>query len=201
MKVNRRTQAERSASTRAALIAAAQPLFAQHGFAGVGTETIVRAAGVTRGALYHQFPDKTELFAAVFEALNEELVARVGAGVTVAEPIDAIAALRAGAATWLEVCADPEVHRIVLVDGPAVLGWTRWREIGMRHGLGLVTSVLEHALATGQIARQPIDLLAHMLIGALDEGALYVVDAPDPAAARVDALAMIERFIGAAAAD
>jgi AcrR family transcriptional regulator len=200
MKVTRRRQAERSASTRSALIVAARPLFAQHGFARVGTETIVRAAGVTRGALYHQFPDKTELFAAVFEALNEELVTRVGAGVTGAEPIDAVAALRAGAATWLEVCGDPEVHRIVLVEGPAVLGWTRWREIGMRHGLGLVTGVLEHALVTGQIAPQPIDLLAHMLIGALDEAALYVADAADPAAARVDALAMIGRFIGSATA-
>ncbi len=199
MKVNRRTQAERSATTRAALIDAARPLFAAHGFGGVGTETIVRAAGVTRGALYHQFADKTELFAAVFEALEQEIMDRIGARVTATQPPDVLAALRSGAQAWLETCADPEVHRIVLVDGPAVLGWSRWREIGLRYGLGLISGALEHALATGQIPRQPIDVLAHMLIGAIDEAALYVAQAADPDAARAEAQAVLERFIASLA--
>ena len=195
MKVNRRTQAERSAATRAALVSAARPLFAEHGFSGVGTEAIVRAAGVTRGALYHQFPDKTELFAAVFEVLEGELMERIGARVSAAQPTDALAALRTGARAWLEACTEPEVHRIVLVEGPAVLGWSRWREIGLRYGLGLVTGVLEHALATGQIAPQPIGMVAQMLIGAVDEAALYVAQAPAPDQARVEALVVVERFI------
>lgn len=195
MNVNRRTQAQRSATTRAALIGAARALFAAHGFAGVGTETIVRAAGVTRGALYHQFPDKTELFAAVFEAMEEEIMDRIGARVSAADAPDALAALRTGAQAWLESCADPEVHRIVLVEGPSVLGWSRWREIGMRYGLGLIDGVLEHALATGQIPPQPVSVLAHMLIGAIDEAALYVAEAADPDAARGEAQAVLERFI------
>lgn len=195
MEVKRRTQAERSAATRCALIGAARALFADRGFVSVGTETIVRAAGVTRGALYHQFPDKTELFAAVFEAVERDVVSRVGARVTAAAPAEALGALRIGAQAWLEACAEPEVHRIVLVEGPAVLGWSRWREIGMRHGLGLITGVLEHAVATGQIPEQPVGLMAHMLLGAIDEAALYVAAATDPEQARADALVVTERFI------
>ena len=144
MNVNRRTQVDRSAATRTALIDAARPLFAEHGFGGVGTETIVRAAGVTRGALYHQFADKTELFAAVFEAVEEDIGARIGEVVAAAGSTDPLEAMRTGAGAWLDACAEPEVQQIVLLDAPAVLGWERWREIGMRHGMGLVEAVLGH---------------------------------------------------------
>lgn len=201
MKVNRRTQAERSAATRSALIHAARPLFAAHGFGGVGTETIVRAAGVTRGALYHQFADKTELFAAVFEAVEQEVMDRIAARTATVQPVDALAALRNGAQAWLEACTEPEVHRIVLIEGPAVLGWPRWRESGMRYGLGLVEGILQHALSTGQIPQQPINALAHLLIGAIDEAALYVAEAADPNAARAEAQAVIERLIAALATE
>lgn len=119
----------RSAATRAALVAAARPLFAEHGFAGVGTETIVRAAGVTRGALYHQFADKTELFAAVYEAIEEDLARRLGERVAAAAATDPIEVMTLGANAWLDAGAEPEVQQIVLLDGPAVLGWQRWREI------------------------------------------------------------------------
>lgn len=182
MNVKRRTQAERSASTRAALVAAARPLFAQHGFAAVGTEAIVRAAGVTRGALYHQFEDKTELFAAVFEAVEQEVMARIGT--LLAEAADPANLLENGADAWLEACADPEVQRIVLVEAPAVLGWERWRELGLRYGVGLVEAALAAAIEEGRIAPQPVRPLAHVLMGALDEAALYVARADDPVAAR-----------------
>jgi AcrR family transcriptional regulator len=200
MEVNRRTQAERSAQTRAALIDAARPLFTAHGFGGVGTEAIVRAAGVTRGALYHQFADKTELFAAVFETVEGELMERIGAAVAAAAPKDAIAALRIGARAWFEACSDAEVRRIALIEGPSVLGWARWREIGMRYGLGLVEGLLGHAIATGQIAEQPIRPLAHLLIGAIDEAAMYVVEADDPVVARAEVEAVIEQMIASLAA-
>lgn len=195
MEVNKRTQAERSATTRAALLAAARPLFATHGFAGVGTEAIVRAAGVTRGALYHQFEDKAELFAAVFELLEQELVERIGARVAAAAPADALGALRIGADAWLEASTDPEVHRIVLIDGPAVLGWARWREIGMRYGMGLVEGILRHAIDSGQIADQPVNPLAHILIGAIDEAALFVAQAADPVTARTEVQAVVDRLL------
>jgi AcrR family transcriptional regulator len=200
MNVNRRTQAERSASTRAALIAAARPLFAAHGFAAVGTETIVRAAGVTRGALYHQFEDKTELFAAVFETVEEELTGRVDDAVTAAQPADTLSALQIGADAWLDACEEPEVQRIVLVEAPAVLGWARWRAIGLRYALGLVTALLEHAVSTGQIPDQPVAPLAHLLIGAIDEAALYVAQAEDPTTAREEVRIVMHRLVQSLAA-
>src|SRR6187401_3200790 len=136
----KRTQEERSEATRAALMAAARPLFAERGFAAVGTEEIVRAAGVTRGALYHQFADKRELFAAVFEDTEAELIAE--AAQRVAATDDPLEALRGGFQSWLEACSRPAVQRIVLVDAPAVLGWEEWRAIGERHGLGVTMAAL-----------------------------------------------------------
>jgi AcrR family transcriptional regulator len=175
MNVNR--QAARSASTRAKLIRAARTLFARSGYAGVGTEEIVRRAGVTRGALYHQFPAKEDLFLAVYEQVEQELTERV-AGLLgdIASPF---AALRAGIRAFLETCRTPEVQRIVLIDGPAVLGWERWREVAERNGLGLMESAVRAAVEAGEIAPLAVEPLAHLLMGALDEAALLVVRAPD----------------------
>src|SRR6476620_1688508 len=114
----RRSQADRSARTRSALVAAARPLFAASGFAAVSTEAIVRAAGVTRGAMYHQFADKTELFAAVFEAVEAELTQRIDAAVGSSGESDPITLMKLGAATWLDAGAEPEIQRIVLVEAP-----------------------------------------------------------------------------------
>src|ERR1700674_1740506 len=128
MKVNRRSQADRSAATRASLVAAARSLFAERGFGRVGTETIARAAGVTRGALYHQFADKTELFEAVYEAIEQDLAGRLGERLATSGASDPIEVMRLGAEEWLDACGEQEVQQIVLLDGPAVLGWQRWRE-------------------------------------------------------------------------
>src|SRR5271167_1991864 len=171
MKVNRRSQVDRSAATRASLVATARPLFAARGFAGVGTETIVRAAGVTRGALYHHFADKTELFAAVYEAVEQDLARELGELLAAAGVTDPIEVMTLGADAWLDACGEQEVQQIVLLDGPAVLGWERWREIGLRYGLGLVEGLLAHAVEVGRIPAQPVSALAHVLVGALDEAA------------------------------
>jgi AcrR family transcriptional regulator len=200
MNVKPTKHSERSEATRAALIAAARPLFAARGFAGVGTEEIVRAAGVTRGALYHQFRDKVELFAAVFELLEGELAQRTAAAAGASGTTDPLVELRVGAEAWLDACAEPEIQRIVLLDGPAVLGWERWREIGARYGRGLVEAVLQAAVEAGRLAPQPIRPLAHVLMGAVDEAALYVATAHDPAAARVEVGAVIGRLIASLAA-
>ena len=195
MNVNRRTQDERSAATRRALMAAARPLFAERGFNGVGTEEIVRAAGVTRGALYHQFKDKAELFEAVFEEIEEEVMQRVAAVVLKRGGDDPLAALRAGALGWLDAAMDPEVQRIVLIEAPAVLGWERWREISMRYGMGLTQAALQAAMDAGAIDRQPVVPLAHIVIGALDEAALYVARAEKPKAASREIAPMIDRLL------
>lgn len=182
----RRTQAERSESTRAALVAAARPLFAERGYAGVGTEEIVRAAGVTRGALYHHFDGKLELFAAVYEQLEAELAERVAAGALAANAEAPIEALRAGVEMVLRASTEPEVQRIVLLDAPAVLGWDRWREIAAKYGLGMVEATLRAAMDAGEIPEQPARPLAHVLMGALDEAAMLVARADDPETMRVE---------------
>ena len=176
MTVNK--QAARSASTRAKLIKAARPLFARRGYADVSTTEIVQRAGVTRGALYHQFPAKEDLFLAVYEQVEQELTGEVAA--QLGEETDGpFAALREGIRIFLEACRAPEVQRIVLIDGPSVLGWERWREVAERYGLGLIEAVIGAAIEAGEIAPLPVATLAHLLMGALDEAALLVVRDPD----------------------
>lgn len=183
MNVNR-TQAERSEATREALIAAARPRFAESGYAGVGTEEIVRAAGVSRGALYHHFEGKRELFAAVYERVERELAERIATGALGAGASSPLEAMRAGAEMFLAACTEPEAQRIVLLDGPSVLGWDRWREIAAEHGLGLIEASLGAAIEAGEIEAQPVRPLAHILMGALDEAAMLVARAEDPGAMR-----------------
>lgn len=187
--------ATRSAATRSALVAAARPLFAARGFAAVGTEEIVRAAGVTRGALYHQFADKRELFAAVFEEVEREITERIAAGALDAAAGDPLAALAAGTEQFLAASAEPAVQQIVLIDAPSVLGWERWREVGLRHGLGFVEGVLQAAIEAGQIPAQPTRPLAHVLLGATDEAVLFVARAKDQEAARAEMLTILLRML------
>lgn len=182
----KRTQTERSEATREALVEAARVLFAEHGYAGVGTEEIVRAAGVTRGALYHHFDDKRELFAAVYERVEVELAERIAAGALAANAESPLEAMRAGAEMFLAACTEPAVQQIALLDGPAVLGWDRWREIAAEHGLGLIEASLQVAIEAGAIVAQPVRPLAHVLMGALDEAAMLVARAEDPEQARAE---------------
>lgn len=175
----KRTQAERSDATRAALVAAARPLFANRGYARVGTEEIARAAGVTRGALYHHFDGKRELFEAVYERIEIELAERIAAGALQANASSPLAAMRAGAEMFLLASTEPETQQIVLLDGPSVLGWDRWREIATEHGLGLIEATLQAAIEAGEVDSQPVRPLAHVLMGALDEAAMLVARADD----------------------
>ncbi len=186
-------QAERTEATRAALIAAARPLFAQRGYAGVGTEEIARAAGVTRGALYHHFEGKRELFEAVYERIEIELAERIASGALRANATSPLAAMRAGAEMFLLASTEPETQQIVLLDGPSVLGWDRWREIATEHGLGLIEATLQAAVEAGEIDSQPVRPLAHVLMGALDEAAMLVARADDAERMRAE----VGRTLGA----
>jgi len=188
------TKAAQSQATRTKLVRAGRRLFGRRGYAAVGTEEIVRAAGVTRGALYHQFADKRELFEAVFEDTEAALIAESARRAAGADgPVEA---LRAGFVGWLEACSRPGVQRIVLVDAPAVLGWEQWRAIGERHGLGVTIAALQAGMDAGALAPQPVRPLAHVFVGALDEAALYVARAEDPDAARAEMAAILDRLIG-----
>ena len=191
--MTRRTQAERSEGTRAALLAAARGLFAERGYAGVSTEDIVAAAAVTRGALYHHYRDKRDLFRAVFEQLEAELVARLAGAA--GDAGDAYTAIDRGLVAFLDACLEPDVARIALLDAPGVLGWQQWREIEARYGLGLVTAALAAAAAEGLLVAQPVEPLAHALFGALAEMALLIANAADQAAARRDAETALRRLV------
>ena len=188
--VNRHVQ--RSERTRTELVAAARALFAERGYAAVSTEAVVRAAGVTRGALYHQFTGKEELFRAVLEQVEEELVERLGAVMRSAEPL---AGLHAGLAAALDAALDPGLVRLTLLDAPAVLGWQAWRELGDRYGLGLLRATLAAAIDAGALAPGPVDPLAQILLAALEEAMLHVARADDPERARAEAGAALGRLI------
>jgi len=197
MKDQRRTQADRSAATREALIRAARPLFAADGFGAVSAEAIARAAGVTRGAMYHQFADKTEVYAAVLEEIEDEVMARISAGIAEADQDDLVEVMKVGARIWLDACAEPSVHQIVLIEAPSVLGWERWREVSLRHGMGMVQALIQGAIESGRIPEQPVLPLAHVLIGALDEAAIYLARSDGSAKTREEVDTLIDRLVDA----
>lgn len=177
-----KSKSERAAATRAALIAAGRELFTERSYAAVGTEEIVARAEVTRGALYHHFHDKRELFRAVHEQMEEEVVGAIAARMTGVE--DPMEVLATGVRAYLDACTDPALTRVTLLDAPSVLGWEAWREIDMRYGLGLVTAGLQGAMERGAIRTAPIRPLAHLLLAAMGEAGMLIANSPDPAAAR-----------------
>ena len=188
-------KAEQSEATRARLLGAARELFATNGYAAVATEEIVRRAGVTRGALYHQFADKRDLFRAVFEQVDTEIVTAIAERALSTE--DAFEGLEAGVSAWLDSCSEPEVQRIVLLDAPGVLGVEEWRAVGERTGLGLILAGLQRAVEAGAIEPQPLTPLAHVVVGMLDEAALYLARADDKASARRDMELILTRLLQA----
>jgi AcrR family transcriptional regulator len=179
-----RTKAAQRDATIAALIGAARKLFAERGYAAVGTEEIVQAAGVTRGALYHHFRDKEELFQAVLVQVSAETTTRIAREASAVD--DPWEELVTGIDAFLDACTTPEMQRIVLIDGPAVLGWDLWRAIDAEHGLGLLEQAVQNAIDAGRLAPQSARAVAHVLLGALDEAAMVVARAPDPIAARAE---------------
>lgn len=175
---------EQAAATRSELVRVARELFAARGYADVGTEEIVRTAHVTRGALYHHFSDKRDLFRAVHNQLADELLAQIVA--QTAGSANAWEALTRGMRAFLDLCEDPAVIRISHLDAPAVLGWAEWREVDAQHWLGLVTMALQEAMDSGLVRRREAEPLAHMLMGAMVEASMMIANAADPAAARAE---------------
>jgi AcrR family transcriptional regulator len=189
-----RTKAAQREATTRALIAAARELFAERGFANVGTEEIVQQAGVTRGALYHHFKEgKEELFKSVLIQLSAETVRRVaGAAHSAQDPWDALVQ---GSEAFLDACATPEVQRIVLIDGPSVLGWDVWRAVEADYGLGVLERALERAMEAGTTLPASTTAVAQVLTGALDEAAMVVARADDPQQAREEMGRTVRRLI------
>src|SRR3954454_13445504 len=166
-----RREAEARA-TRDALIGAALDLFTERGYAAVGTEEIVTRAKVTRGALYHHFADKRDLFRAVHERVEAELIERIASTMEATE--DPWEVLVTGTLAFLDACEEPAVKQIALTDAPAVLGWKEWREVDNRYGLGLTRAALEAAVDAGVLRPMDVDAMAHLFVAAFTEAAFVI---------------------------
>lgn len=177
MQDGKRTQEQRRAATRTALLAAARTVFAQAGYAETATPDIVAAAGVTRGALYHHFADKLALFRAVVEAEHQAVAHAIEAATESAQtPLDSIEALVAGGDAFLAAMQDEGRRQIMLIDGPAVLGRAGIDALEARHGLRTLVEGVECAIADGSIAPQPALPLAQLLAAVFDRAALIPSD-------------------------
>jgi AcrR family transcriptional regulator len=190
-----RTQRERSAATTAELLVAARDLFAADGYAATLLDDVVRAAGVTKGALYHHFAGKKELFAAVFEAEQEKLAAHVLDAYR--GEADAWDGFRVACEAFLEASLDPGFQRIALLDAPSVLGWDALREIESRYTIAQLREGLRVAMEQGRIAERPLEPLTRLLDGAMCEGAMLIARSEDPQRAMREVLAELRVMLSA----
>jgi AcrR family transcriptional regulator len=174
------SQVERSTATRRRILDAARRLFAERGWAATSVDEVVGAAGVTKGALYHHFRDKTDVLRAVYEDQEQRSIeGLLEVGTEHADPLDA---LRAGCRAFLVECLDPTFRKIALIEAPAALGWEEWREIDARYGFGLLQAGVEAAMDAGRLRRMPLDHVSHLLLAALSEAALLIGRVEDPPA-------------------
>lgn len=178
-----RSQGERSKTTVAALLESARELFVQDGYADTALDDVVARAGVTKGALYHHFESKQDLFRAVYEQEQQRLIEALTA--VAAKQRGAWKVLQAACEAFLDSSLDPAVQRITLLDAPGALGWETMRAIENEGSLRMLKDGLRHAMGEGSIRRRPVDPLAHLLFGALCEAAMTIARSPDqPTAAR-----------------
>ena len=189
----RRTQAQRRAATRRALLDAARSMFAEKGYHETAAEEIVRRAGMTRGALYHHYEDKKDLFRAVVDEMEGEIDEEIEAAER-AQP-ELPETVMAGYRAFVDAVLDPEMRRTFFLDGPSVLGW-EWREIDARHAVGTIEEGLEALIAEGFVEPQPVGPLARLINGTLLEAAFFVAASEDPEAARDEVWGAMERLVG-----
>ena len=188
-------RAEHALDTRAALVAAARRLFAAQGYDGTGTEQIVAEARVTRGALYHHFRDKADLFRAAMAEAAAAVAMELTDEQLAAESASPLTDIREGVSAFLDVCVGGDFQRIVLVDGPRVLGADAWEELVERYGRGLLEEWLDRAASPGDIALVPTGPLARLLIAMLTEASLAIARAADPLRARAELGEVLDRLL------
>lgn len=175
----RRTQAERSAETQARILAAARTAFAREGYAATSIEQILFAAGVTRGALYHHFDDKKDLFRAVLLAVYQEVAHHVLQGSeTATDPWDS---LIAGFDAFFDIVQRQDVLRIFYTEACAVLDYPEWSRIDREHGSAVFERFLTRAVDAGVLAPLPQPCFALMLMGAIDYAMDWAIEADVPA--------------------
>ncbi|MDT5224589.1 MAG: hypothetical protein QOG19_1996 [Mycobacterium sp.] len=180
--------------TRRDLIDAGRSLFVDPGYFNVSIGDLVERSGVgTRGAFYHHFSDKAQLFRAVFEEVERDLTLR-----SIAQPppgTDGWESLQSGLHGFLEAALEPEVQRVILIDGPVILGWRSLRSIEERNSIAIIEDIVRKAMADRKIDEQPVSELTHMLVAALEEAALLIAHSADPQRAREAAGRILDRML------
>lgn len=184
---------EYTEATRQALLDSAAALFEERGYAATSIEDVVRGARVTRGALYHHFGSKQELFEAVYDEQERAIIERIGATLGAHEQplMQALNAID----VFLDACMEPRYRRIVLQEAPAALGYDRWRNLNEAHSMGLLRTMLEVLMDSGDIARQPLDMPTRVLFSALSETGLAIAAADDVNLARDQAGELTRRLL------
>ncbi len=183
----------RGEATRSRLLDSARELFGERGYEATSIEAVLERSGVARGALYHHFTSKADLFDAVAQRVFAEIAeraARAAAGHD--EPLPG---LRAGSHEWLQMALDPAVQRIVLLDPQAALGWQRWRQLDEQYSLGGLRASLGALARRGLVPAEQVELLAYMLLAALNEAALHIAYASDQRAALVRGRAAVDTLL------
>ena len=184
---------EKGRETRERLIATGRELFGERGYDATPIEAILERAGVARGALYHHFSNKEALFDAVLDRLVAEIAdTAADAARSAADPVES---LRAGCRAWLRMALDPAVQLIALVDAPAVVGWSRWRGLDEQHTLGRLRSNLQAIADSGRLPAGQVDVLAHMVLAAVNEAALMIARSEKPRAALADGEAAVDTLL------
>ena len=174
------------------MLDAARSLFAERGYHGAAAEEIVRHAGLTRGALYHHFEDKKDLFRAVVDQMQGEIDERVARAERAQSGLREV--VMAGYRIFLDAALDPEMGRTFFLDAPSVLGW-EWHEMDARHAVGKIEGGLEALIAESFMEPQPVRPLARLINGALLEAAFFVAASEDPEAARDEVWGAMERLM------
>ena len=167
-------------------------LFGEQGYEGTSIEDVLNAAGVSRGALYHHFASKEALFGACLQLVEGRMTQSLLE--LIADAPSAVAALHSAAFGWISVAGDPVVSRILLLDGPAVLGWEHWR-VQSGQALGQMRDMLRAVSDEGQLAPSLVNSFAHILLASLDEIALMIAQAEDPEAAMTEGRTAIEELL------
>jgi AcrR family transcriptional regulator len=188
------SQVERRAATTAAILASARALFAERGFEATSIDDIAVAAGVAKGAVYHHYPSKEAIFVAVLDATQQAVAAAEPPAelFAMADPVE-----RIGAATlhYLTVVSEPATRRILLVDGPVVIGWARWREIDDRY-FGAGARMALQAVLGPAASEAEVDAATHLVMGAVMEAALACATAADPVATARELTGALTRMLG-----
>lgn len=187
------TKAQQRAATTQKLIHLARAQFTEHGYAHTSTETIVQLAGVTRGALYHHFGSKKGLFEAVIADVQRDVAKRVAEACEATEhPWEQ---LIDGCRAFLRASLEPDVQRIMLIDGPAIIGWDAWRKLDAENAMRLLNAGIRELADMGIIEVSSVSAATHLLSGAMNEAVLWIAHAPQPLEALDETTATLEQLL------